>query len=87
MPNVLIVCRANMCRSPMAEFLLRHHLEQSSISDWTVHSAGAAAVDGWPAAEGAVEALRELGLDLTAHRSRSVAQAMLDQADLVLFME
>lgn len=87
MANILIVCSANMCRSPMAELLLHRQLEQSARSGWKVHSAGANAGVGWPAAQGAIEATQEIGLDFAAHRSRAVIQALLAEADLVLLME
>ena len=86
MPDVLLVCSANMCRSPMAELLLKHELEQRGVSGWKVHSAGANASVGWPAARGAVEAMRQLDLDLSKHRSRSVTPGMMADADLVLYM-
>ena len=86
MPNVLLGCSANMCRSPMAELLLKHELEQRGIAGWKVHSAGTNASVGWPAARGAVEAMRKLNLDLSKHRSRCVTPAMMADADLVLYM-
>lgn len=43
MPNVLFVCTANRCRSPMAESLLIRHLVQHKEEEthhWAVSSAG-----------------------------------------------
>jgi protein-tyrosine phosphatase len=38
--NVIFVCMGNICRSPMAEAVLRHELEQAGLGHVTVHSAG-----------------------------------------------
>ena len=83
-PKLLFVCTGNICRSPMAEYLLRHHLGPES--PWTVESAGLFTDDGAPPSEGAVEALRARGLDLTPHRSRRLTRERIDGADLIVVM-
>ncbi len=85
--NVLFVCTGNLCRSPMAEYLLKELLEKAGIRDVRVHSAGTWAADGEPAAPLALEVCREKGLDLSSHRSRGLAREMLFDSDLVVVME
>ena len=87
MPTVLIVCLANMCRSPMAMALLRRRLADAGVSgDWRVESAGTWAREGAPAAAGAQHDLAARGLDLSAHRSRAVSAELLREFDLILTM-
>jgi protein-tyrosine-phosphatase len=87
MPSILIVCTANICRSPMAEAMLRRRLESEGMpGEWQVSSAGTWATDGIRASEMGVAVMRERGLDTTAHRSRAVTDAMLGEADLILTM-
>lgn len=82
---VLFVCSANMCRSPMAEHLLRDWLGPDS--DWTVASAGISATDGLRASDEAIEVLKEhLNIDLTPHRSRRLTRELIDAASLVVVM-
>jgi tRNA threonylcarbamoyl adenosine modification protein (Sua5/YciO/YrdC/YwlC family) len=83
-PMVLLVCTGNVCRSPMAEYLLRRWL--GSDSSWDVGSAGVSTYDGMLASEAAVAALQEEGLDASGHRSRQLTQALVDAADLVVVM-
>lgn len=84
--DVLIVCHANICRSPMAEALLRANarIQEAGIH---VHSAGLAAMDG-NRADGVVsDMLARQGIDVSAHRSRRITVDMIRAAQLVLVME
>jgi protein-tyrosine phosphatase len=86
MPRILVVCTANICRSPAAQALLQHALAQAHLGDWIVESVGTWALDDHPATDYMVDLMAQRGLDLTAHRARSVDRSMLEQADLVLVM-
>jgi protein-tyrosine-phosphatase len=87
MPSVLVVCTANICRSPMAEAMLGRKLEDKKVpGEWQVSSAGTWATDGIRASEMGVAVMRERGLDTSAHRSRAVTGEILAEADLILTM-
>jgi protein-tyrosine phosphatase len=79
--SLLVLCHGNICRSPMAEVLLRH-----AFPDWQVGSAGLAAVVGAPAEPEAIQALGELGTELQDHRARQLDADQVQAADLVLTM-
>lgn len=82
MDNILVVCIGNICRSPVAEALIKRQLP-----DKTVWSAGIAALVGQGAAAFAQEIAGEHGLDLSAHRAQLLTSYMCTQADLILVME
>jgi protein-tyrosine phosphatase len=84
--RVLVVCRANQCRSPLAAALLADRLERLGIAA-VVTSSGTDATSGVPATDGTRTAASRLGLDLSAHRSRPTTAEMVRDADLVLAME
>ncbi|HDQ72196.1 MAG TPA: low molecular weight protein arginine phosphatase [Chloroflexi bacterium] len=87
MRRILFVCTGNICRSPMAEVLLRAKFERDKARrDWQVASAGTWTVDGRSASEHAIAEMVQRGLDLGDHRSRNVTRDMMAQADLVLVM-
>ncbi|MEA1081427.1 low molecular weight protein-tyrosine-phosphatase [Marinobacter qingdaonensis] len=83
--NILIVCVGNICRSPMAEYLMRARLAHRS--DKSVSSAGIGALVGEPADLTAQAILAEHGIDAKDHRARQVTTDTLAGADLILAME
>ena len=84
--NVLVVCSGNICRSPMAEAQLRHRVAQEGHSDWFIDSAGTLGIEGSPASPAAIEAMQEVGLDISGHRSQGIRIEHLEWADLVIGM-
>lgn len=86
MRTILFVCTANICRSPMAEGILRKIVVEKKL-DWRVDSAGVWAQDGIEPAENAVAILLAKGIDIRSHRSQTVNKDMLYQHDIVLVME
>lgn len=87
MAHILIVCTANICRSPVAEALLRAHLQKRGLAQWTVGSAGTWALQQRAASQFSINVCEKMGLDITGHRSRMIDDKLLQQADLVLCME
>ncbi|HVF74407.1 MAG TPA: hypothetical protein VM938_05115 [Acidimicrobiales bacterium] len=78
------MCTGNICRSPMAEALLRRRL--LDVGELPRVSSAGLRGDGLAVASGTVAALRSRGLDVTAHRSRHLSAQVIDEADLVLGM-
>jgi protein-tyrosine phosphatase len=82
--NVLVLCSANQCRSPMAAALLNRRLGALRIPI-AVRSAGLLQEEVLPSL-GAISALVPYGLDISGHRSHRVTVADLTWTDLVLGM-
>jgi protein-tyrosine-phosphatase len=87
MPHILIVCTANICRSPVAEAILRDRLQQAGLTDWTVSSAGTWAITARGASHFSRELLARQGLDISDHQAAMIDEQQLTKADLVLCME
>ncbi len=86
MARILIVCTGNICRSPIAEGLLRQRLMERGIIDVEVESAGVSGLEGYPAEPEAVAALLERDVDISAHLARRLDRRMAQDADLVIAM-
>ncbi len=84
--RILLVCTGNICRSPLAEALLRRTLEERGVEGVSATSAGTGAWDGAPASEGAYLVGLERGLDLSGHRARLLTRELVAEADLILTM-
>ena len=83
-PCVLFICTGNVCRSPMAEYLLRNRLGKRAC--WTVASAGLCTCGGMAPSANAVGVMREDGIDLTPHRSASASKEIIDAAAMIVVM-
>lgn len=88
--RLLVVCTANICRSPLAAALLEELVEYhapSGARPLEVSSAGTHARPDLPAVEPMRTIAVEWGLDLSGHRSRTVTRDLAIGADLVVTME
>src|SRR4051812_22131637 len=90
--RLLVVCHANLCRSPMIERLARQALAKrlgdpaggGQVPTVEVTSAGTHAEPGWDMHPFAGEVLRERGADVTDFASRRLTAELVAGADLVL---
>lgn len=88
MQRLLVVCTANICRSPMVAALIQERLDRLALADQVaVGSAGVFAHPGYPAAPAMVSRLAARGLDLSQHLSAPVAANDIAEADLIVVME
>src|SRR5580698_6208844 len=84
MKTVLFVCTGNICRSPMAEGIFRHVTK--GRRDVRVMSAGIGASEGQPPSAFAVQAVKELGIDIARQRSRQLTAELVAEADYIFGM-
>lgn len=87
--RVLFVCLGNICRSPTAEGMLRHKLEEAGLAERvTIDSCG---TGDWHVGKApdrrAVAAAASRGVDLSAIRARQLDRADFERFDYVLAMD
>lgn len=80
--SVLVVCTGNICRSPLAEVILR-----DMLPDIKIDSAGVEATAGQSAERSAVQFAQSNGLSLAGHKSTRFTAIIGHQYDLILVME
>ena len=84
MKTILFLCTGNVCRSPMAEGLFRHAVK--GRGEFRILSAGLGAMDGQSPTNHSVQAMREIGIDISHQRSRALTAELVRSADLILGM-
>src|SRR6266699_6600692 len=84
MKTILFVCTGNVCRSPMAEGIFRQATR--GRGNYRLLSAGLGALEGQPPSSYAVQAVKELGIDISDRRSRALTPEMVHQADYIFGM-
>jgi protein-tyrosine phosphatase len=85
--KILFVCTGNICRSPMAEGILRNKLKRHNIPA-EIDSAGLEEFhSGDPADKRALLTLQKRGIDISSHRARMVTVADFDWYDRIFIMD
>lgn len=86
--NVLFVCTGNICRSPMAEGLLRKKLKELKKDQQVdIFSVGISSTTGAGASPKAISVMKEEGIDISKHESSPLTDDLIKEADLILAME
>jgi protein-tyrosine phosphatase len=87
MTSILVVCTGNICRSPIAEGMLRNALgARFGEAAPQVSSAGTWGNEGAAATSEAVQAAAERGVIIADHRARRLSPDKAGGADLVVGM-
>ena len=83
---ILIVCKGNICRSPLAEAYLKYQLEKHGLPI-AVQSAGLETSFGKPAHPLAQVVGTQGGLLLSKHATQPLHKEQVERADMILVME
>ena len=88
MIRILFVCYGNICRSPMAEIVMRDRLERLGLDDGiSVASAAANTMDGNPVYPPVKRILRSHGLSPGNKRSYLMRREDYDRYDMIICMD
>lgn len=89
MTKILFVCLGNICRSPMAEFVMRDMVEKAGLSDrFHIESAGTSAEElGNPVYPPVRRLLAQHGIDCSEKRARRLERIDLERFDLLIGMD
>ncbi|HQV77756.1 MAG TPA: low molecular weight protein-tyrosine-phosphatase [Chitinophagales bacterium] len=85
--KVLMVCLGNICRSPLAEGILKHKCAQNGL-DWYIDSAGTGKWHlGTAPDKRSVQIATKFGIDISNQRARSVRSTDYEEFDLIFAMD
>ena len=88
MIKVLFVCHGNICRSPMAEFIMKDLLKKAGISHVQVDSVAVSREEiGNPIYPPAQRELTKHGVFFDRHFARQITRQDVDSSDLIYYMD
>lgn len=89
MVKILFVCHGNICRSPMAEFVMKDMVKKAGIADRFVIDSAAASREelGNPIYGPAQRELVKHGILGASHRARQITRQDLAQYDRIYYMD
>lgn len=85
--KILMVCLGNICRSPLAEGILKSKIDKEQLN-WEVDSAG---TSSWHIGElpdlRSIETAKTHGIDISDQRARQLKKSDIKTFDLILAMD
>jgi protein-tyrosine phosphatase len=89
MKKILFVCHGNICRSPMAEYVMKYLVEQAQLTDQYMIASAATSTEeiGNPVYPPARRKLVEHGISCNGHAARQMTRADYSRYDLLIGMD
>ena len=89
MKKILFVCHGNICRSPMAEYVMKYLVEQAQLTDQYMIASAATSTEeiGNPVYPPARRKLAERGISCNGHAARQMTRADYQRYDLLIGMD
>jgi protein-tyrosine phosphatase len=89
MKKILFVCHGNICRSPMAEYVMKYLVEQAQLTDQYMIASAATSTEeiGNPVYPPARRKLAEHGISCNGHAARQMTRADYSRYDLLIGMD
>ncbi|MCP1111385.1 protein-tyrosine phosphatase [Lachnospiraceae bacterium PM6-15] len=89
MKKILFICHGNICRSPMAEFVLKDMVKKRGIEqDFSIASAATSREElGSPPHPGTRRILGKLGIDCSGKHARQLTRADYEEYDYLIGMD
>ncbi|RZK41243.1 MAG: low molecular weight phosphotyrosine protein phosphatase, partial [Pedobacter sp.] len=85
--KILMVCMGNICRSPLAEGIMRKLVKEQNL-DWQVESAGTGSWHVGKAPDSrSIEVAKNFGYDISEQRGRHFTAHLFDQYDHIFVMD
>ena len=89
MIKILFICHGNICRSTMAEYVMKHLVKEASLEDHFFIDSAATSTEeiGNSVHHGTRRKLAEVGIPCGNHRARQMTKADYEKFDLLIGMD
>ena len=89
MKKIIFLCHGNICRSPMAEYVMKDLVRKKGLDDGYEITSGAVSDEEWfnPIYPPAQRKLREKGVPFGHHSAHKISQKEFDAQDVVIVMD
>ena len=89
MKKIMFLCHGNICRSPMAEYIMKDLVAKAGLEDHFNITSGAVSDEEWfnPIYPPAQRKLREKGIRFGDHSAHKISPEEFDAQDLVIVMD
>lgn len=84
--KIMFICTGNICRSAMAEWMMKDKLNKNNINNIEIFSSGIYAQNGDTPTYEAIETMRENNIDLKQHRATNTTNSNINEMDLIFGM-
>lgn len=84
--KLMFVCTGNICRSAMADWMMKDKIKKNNIKNIEVFSSGIYAQNGDTPTYEAIETMKENNIDLRQHRATNTINSNINEMDLILGM-
>ncbi len=88
MKRILFVCHGNICRSPMAEFVMKDLVQKAGLEDIYISSAATSTEEiGNPVHHGTRRKLAQFGISVDGKYAVQMTKADYDKYDYIIAMD
>ncbi len=89
MTRILFICHGNICRSTMAEFVMKHLVKEAGMEDDFFIDSKATSTEeiGNPPHHGTVRKLNQVGIPVLRHRASQIRKGDYDSFDMIVGMD
>ena len=89
MKKIMFLCHGNICRSPMAEYVMKDIVRKAGLEDQFMITSGAVSDEEWgnPIYPPAQRKLREKGIPFGHHSAHKISAKEFSEQDVVVVMD